>query len=70
MHGGRVTATGVAALALEVAERNSSGAHTMERRGFSWIELPGEAATPRKEGRQGKGRIHMHLLHGPQAQGV
>jgi hypothetical protein len=42
----------------------------VERRGFSWIELPGEAAAPRKEGRQGKGRIHMHLLHGPQAQGV
>jgi hypothetical protein len=49
----RATTTGGAALALKVAERNSSDAYAVERRGFSWIELPGGAAAP---GRGGKGR--------------
>jgi hypothetical protein len=44
---------GSVTLALKVAERNSSSAYSVERRGFSWIELPGEAAAPR---RGGKGR--------------
>jgi hypothetical protein len=52
-HGGRAMEMGHAALALKVAEHNSSGVDAMARQGFSWIEHPGKAAAP---GRGGKGR--------------
>jgi hypothetical protein len=45
---------GRGALALKVVERNSSGADALERRGFSWIELTGEATTPIRGGKVGK----------------
>jgi hypothetical protein len=51
-HAGRAMATVGTALALKVAERNNSGAYAVERRGFSWIELPGEAATPVRGGKR------------------
>jgi hypothetical protein len=50
-HVDRATASGGAALALKVAECNSSNAYTVERQGFSRIKLPSETATP---GRGGK----------------
>jgi hypothetical protein len=50
-HAGRAMATMGTTLALKVDECNNSGAYTVERRGFSWIELPGEAATPVRGGK-------------------
>jgi hypothetical protein len=48
--------TGGTALALKVAARNSSGADTVEWRGFSWIELPCEAAVPGRGGKDTRRR--------------